>query len=354
MKFALITDQHFMVRDSSEYFRKNYTRFYNEVFFPTLKEHGVKTIVGLGDTFEDRKKMNILGLEHAREVYFDPAEKNGIEIITILGNHDVYYRNTNEVHALDLIEKAYKNVRVIHDTAVLDLDGFKLGLVSWINKENYESRLEFMRTCEIDVLAGHFEISGFEMTKGNFCDGGMSQDLFKRFDEVWSGHFHIASKQGCIRYLGNPSQTNKGDVGYDRGFYIFDTDTRELTFYANPFKVYDTIYYDESYDILQYDFEKYRDQMISMYITAWHKVDKTKLNLFVDELNKVTYSLDVIETESLVSDIQKEANKVEYTSHLEMITSWIDREFTIEEDQKNLKNMMNELYTEALQMSEDD
>ena len=354
MKFAIITDQHFCLRNSSHYFRDNYTKFYNDVFFPTLKKEGVKTIVGLGDTFEDRKQMNLLGLDHAREVYFEPAEKNGIDIITILGNHDVFYRNTNEINALDLIEKAYSNVRVIHDTDVLNLDGFKLGLVSWINKENYEQRLEFMKNCDVDILAGHFEISGFEMTKGNFCDGGMSQDLFKRFQEVWSGHFHIASKQGCIRYLGNPSQTNKGDVGYERGFYIFDTDTRELIFHANPFNVYDTINYDESYDILQYNFEEYRDQMISLYISAWHKVDKTKLNLFVDELNKVTYSLDVIETESLVSDINKEANKVEYTSHIEMITSWIDREFESVDDKKNLKDMMNELYDEALQMSEDD
>ena len=122
MKFAIITDQHFMVRDSSEYFRNNYTKFYNEVFFPTLKKEGVKTIVGLGDTFEDRKKMNILGISHAREVYFDPAEKNGIEIITILGNHDVYYRNTNEINALDLIDKAYSNVKVIHDTEVLNFE----------------------------------------------------------------------------------------------------------------------------------------------------------------------------------------------------------------------------------------
>lgn len=354
MKFAVITDQHFCLRGSSEYFRDNYTEFYNKVFFPTLLDQGVKTIVGLGDTFEDRKNMNLLGLDHARTVYFDPAEKNGIEIITILGNHDVFYRNTNDIHALDLIDKAYPNVKVIHDTEVIDFDGFKLGLVSWINKENYESRLDFIKNCEVDVLAGHFEISGFEMTKGNFCEGGMSQDIFKRFNEVWSGHFHIASKQGCIRYLGNPSQTNKGDVGYKRGFYIYDTDTRELIFYENPFNVYENVFYDENYDILNYDFSQYKNQMVSLYITAWHKLDKTKLNLFIDEMNKVTYSMDVIETESLVSDIKKEANKVEYTSHIEMITSWIDREFDKKEDKTNLKIMMTELYNNALQMSEED
>lgn len=354
MKFAVITDQHFCIREASEFFRDNYTRFYNETFFPTLKEHGVKTIIGLGDTFEDRKKMNLLGLDHAREVYFDPAEREDIDIITILGNHDVFYRNTNEIHALDLIEKAYSNVRVVHDTEVLDLDGFKLGLISWINKENYDSRIEFMKTCDVDVLAGHFEIAGFEMTKGNFCESGMSQKLFKRFKEVWSGHFHIASKQGAIRYLGNPSQTNKGDLGYKRGFYIYDTETRKLTFYENPFNVYDQIIYDESIDVMQYDYSKFKDRMITLYITAWHKVDKTKLNLFIDELNKTTYALDIVETESLVSDIKKEADKIEYKTNLEMITSWIDREFENDTDRLNLKNKMNDLHERALQMSEDD
>lgn len=354
MKFALITDQHFMVRDSSQYFRDNYTKFYENIFFPTLIEQGVKTIVCLGDTFEDRKKMNILGLDHARKVYFDPAEFNNIEIITILGNHDVFYRNTNEINALDLIDKAYRNVKVVHDTEVIEFDNFKLGLVSWINKENYESRLEFIKNCDVDVLAGHFEISGFEMTKGNFCEGGMSQDIFKRFDEVWSGHFHIASKQGAIRYLGNPSQTNKGDVNYKRGFYIFDTDTRELTFIENTYNVYENLEYDESMNLTDFNYSYYQDKMVSLYISAWHKVDKMKLNLFIDEMNKYAYSMDVVETESLVSDIQSEANKIEYKSHIEMITSWIDKEFENDIDRNNLKNIMSELYSEALQMSEDE
>lgn len=354
MKFAIITDQHFCIREASEYFRKNYTKFYKNTFFPTLLSQDVKLIIGLGDTFEDRKKMNLLGLDHAREVYFDPAEKNGIDIITILGNHDVFYRNTNEINALDLIEKAYSNVRVIHDTETLDLDGFKLGLVSWINKENYETRLEYLKNCDVDVLAGHFEINGFEMTKGNFCESGMSQSVFKRFKEVWSGHFHIASIQDMIRYLGNPSQTNKGDMGYKRGFYIYDTDTRTLTFYENPYNVYDEIIFDDSYDYTQYDYSKYEDKMVTLYITGWHKIDKIKANLFIDELNKVTYTLDIVETESLVSDLNNEANKLEYTSNLEMITKWIDREFESDEDRGSLKGMMTELYNEALQMSEDD
>ena len=353
MKFAIITDQHFCIRESSQYFRDNYTEFYTKTFFPYLLENCIKLIICLGDTFEDRKKMNLLGLAHAREVYFDLAEKHGIQIISILGNHDVFYRNTNEINAMDIIAKGYKNVRIVHDTEVLDLDGFKLGLISWINKDNYESRMEFIRTCDVDMLGGHFEINGFEMVKGSFCEGGMKQEDFKRFKQVVSGHFHIASKIGNIEYLGNPSQTNKGDIGYIRGFRVFDTNTRDMILVENPYNVYDSLKYQDEFDINTFDFTPYKNRIITLFITSWHKVDNTKLNMFVDEMNKHTHTLDIVETESLVSDVNEEANKVEYSSHMEMITSWIDREFD-GEDNNILKDMMGELYNEALQMTDDE
>ena len=42
MKIALLNDTHFGVRNDSEAFRKYQLRFYNEIFFPYLKEHNIK------------------------------------------------------------------------------------------------------------------------------------------------------------------------------------------------------------------------------------------------------------------------------------------------------------------------
>lgn len=353
MKFAIITDQHFCVRDSSEFFSNNYRKFYKETFFPYFRTNGIKTILCLGDTFEDRRKLNINGLQAAREMYFDEAERRGIKIITILGNHDVYYRNTNKINSIDILCSAYKNIELIYDTEVVDFDGFKLALCSWINKENYKDCLEFIKTCDADYLAGHFEINGFEMTKGHVCETGMNQELFERFKEVWSGHFHIKSKNGNIEYLGNPSQTNKGDLNYLRGFHVFDTDTRTKEFIQNPFNVYESVDYRDTIDIVNYDFEQFKDKIIMVNIQSYLKVDTVKLNLFVDKLNEQAQSSEIIEWENNLNEASKENIQMEYTSNIEMINNYIKATFD-EEDVNQLAEYMNELYNEALNVVEDE
>ena len=49
MKIALITDTHWGVRNDSSTFIEYYRKFYNETFFPYLKENDISTIIHLGD-----------------------------------------------------------------------------------------------------------------------------------------------------------------------------------------------------------------------------------------------------------------------------------------------------------------
>ena len=58
MKIALITDQHLDGRKGSLPFWNYFQKFYDDVFFPTLEKEGVKVIIDLGDTFDNRKSMD--------------------------------------------------------------------------------------------------------------------------------------------------------------------------------------------------------------------------------------------------------------------------------------------------------
>lgn len=349
MKFAIITDQHFAVRDSSEYFIEKYSLFYKNIFFPTLKEQGIKLIICLGDTFEDRRKINVNGLQSAREMYFDVALENDIKIITILGNHDVYYKNTNQINSIDILCGAYPNITLV-DHDVIDLDGFKLALCSWINKENYKEKLDFINTCEADCFAGHLELTGYEMTKGSFCEHGMNPNLFDRFDQTWSGHFHIKNTSNKIKYLGNPFQTNKGDLGYERGFHIFDTETRKLDFILNTYNVYESITYIEDHE---YDFDSYKNKVVFVNISSYLKEDQIKLNEFIDKLNSYAYFSEIIERENVLATFTSEELKSEYKTTLETITEYIDNSFD-KDDSIYMNNYMNELYNQALNVREDE
>ena len=54
---GIITDQHFGLRKGSQVFHDYMEKFYNDIFFPTLKENKIKTLLDLGDTFDNRKQM---------------------------------------------------------------------------------------------------------------------------------------------------------------------------------------------------------------------------------------------------------------------------------------------------------
>ncbi len=58
MKIALLNDTHFGARNDSSAFLDYFMRFYNEIFFPYLKENNITTLIHLGDVVDRRKFIN--------------------------------------------------------------------------------------------------------------------------------------------------------------------------------------------------------------------------------------------------------------------------------------------------------
>ena len=81
---------------------------------------------------------------------------------------------------------------------------------------------------------GHLELNGFAVNNMVTMDHGTPADVFKRFDRVYSGHFHTRSHQDEIYYLGNPYELYWHDVEETKGFHFFDTETLEHTPIDNP------------------------------------------------------------------------------------------------------------------------
>jgi len=70
-KVAIITDQHFGARNDSIHFLDYYEKFYSGTFFPTLEEHGIDTVLILGDTCDRRKYVNFYSFKRTRDMFFD-------------------------------------------------------------------------------------------------------------------------------------------------------------------------------------------------------------------------------------------------------------------------------------------
>src|SRR6056300_1794408 len=153
MNIAILNGTLAGCRNSSDIFMGYQERFYSDVFFPYLLENNITQILHLGDYYDNRKTVNFKALNHNRKIFLEKLREYGITMDIIPGNHDVYYKNTNELNALKELQGHYMNeVNLIMEPTVMVYDGLQVGLVPWINNQNEKESLEFIANCNAEIL----------------------------------------------------------------------------------------------------------------------------------------------------------------------------------------------------------
>ena len=345
MKIAIITDQHFGCRKNSKHFHDYFLKFYNDVFFPTLEKEGITTIVDMGDTFDSRKGVDFSSLAWAKNNYYDRLEKIGCEIHTIVGNHTAYYKNTNDVNAVDLLLREYENVKIYSEATDIKIDNLNILLVPWINSENEKMTLDAIDNSKSRCVMGHLEFKGFRIHRGFVMDQGTDVKLFDKFDRVYSGHYHTRSDDGKVFYLGNPYEMYWNDISDTRGFHIFDTETLEHTPIDNPYKMFYNIYYEDT-NHQTFDTRKYDDKIVKLIVRK--KTDQTQFERFVDKLyNSNVFELKIVENFQLIDNEDFEAFESENT--LSILNRYIE-ESEIDLEKSKIQTMISDVYQEACEL----
>ena len=210
MKVAIITDQHFGARNDSPNFLDFYEKFYKETFFPKIKEERVQAVLILGDTFDRRKYLNFYTLKRAKEMFFDPLAQMGIDVHILAGNHDTYFKNTNEVNSVNLLLGEYGSTfNVIDQPEHIYVGPYKICMMPWICAENYEDSIKTLNDSDASICMGHFEIAGFAMYRGMPSEEGLDRGLFRKFNYTFSGHYHHKSSADGIYYLRSEEHTSE-------------------------------------------------------------------------------------------------------------------------------------------------
>ena len=346
-KIALINDIHIGVKNDNQIFLESHKKFFTEVFFPTLEKENIKTVIMLGDIFDRRKYINYQTLYEAKKFLFDRLAQLEITVYILVGNHDVYFKNTNRINSPEINLNEYLNIHIFTNPGEVKIDHEWIGLIPWINIENEEAFYEFMNTNSCKLLFGHFEINGFEMHKnGGECRDGLDPNMFRKYEHVFSGHFHEPSKKGAIQYLGAPLQFTWADYNCKRGFHIWDFSKRELTFVENPDKMFHKIFYTDEIDIDNFNYEIYGNRTVKILISE--KMDQHKLDLFIDKLQQVNpFQLDIIDNtmNQFMEDFDESLLKNEDT--MSLVSSYIDG-LELDFNSDEIKGMFKELYIEAL------
>jgi len=353
MKLALINDTHAGARGDNAHINDFFFKFWDNIFFPALEHHKVDRVIHLGDVVDRRKFINFAIWNTWKTKFFDRLMLDGMPIDLLTGNHDCYYRNTNEVNALDELIGMYPNVRIFRESQDMQYGSLLVALVPWINTGNFETSMQYLKSTTAPVILGHLEISGFEMDRGNVCHTGLNKANFDRFDMVLSGHFHHKSNDGVIFYLGNQYEITWADYNDPRGFHILDTETRELTFVENPYKLFHRIVYDDSVQTFelwkQHNFQRYQNAYVKVVVVR--KQNPYLFDCVMDTLYKIN-PIDVTVVEDYTDAQGDEAsnnvvNQAEDTvTIMRKCVDGMTLPSTISADK--LKSILQELYVEAV------
>ena len=206
---AIVGDIHLGIKSDSSDFHEVHTEFFKwtrELFL----DNGVNTVIQLGDWWHNRNEINVKTLNVGLECQklWSPFTQ-----ISIIGNHDTYYKTTNDVTSMNIFA-SNQNLVVISKPVEIKLFGDKEALfVPWI--VNITSFIDFLKhkNKTYDYMFGHFEVDGGLVSRNAVIHSKLkATDLTQFAKKIFSGHFHIRRMDGEIMYVGAAMPLTWGDV----------------------------------------------------------------------------------------------------------------------------------------------
>ncbi len=347
---VFIADIHFGWQNFNKQFFKYQLDYYEKELFPFILENNVTDVVCLGDLVHHRELVDIYMQQQLNERFYSFFEKYNINFHYLIGNHDLYYKTTNDVSYAYTIN--YKKFHIIDKPKILNINGLNIGLVPWGSEDKLPS------PYGVDYLCGHFEINGFINNSGTECSGRLNISDFADYENVLSGHYHIQSKKANIQYLGSPYQMRRDDFGTPKGFWYYDGSLKFKENTISPKFV--KVSYDEreggvvvgfndgvieSYSTPEQAIKNIGNNFVD--ITIIKSSNKTDLEHFIQDIPNYKRSRD----EGLFIDFTKELESVkEDADNLELCLYFIDQlDFEEGIEKPFIKNRISVLYDNAKQ-----
>jgi len=341
MSFVILGDLHAGESDGNLMLMDHQLQVLDEVI-QYCTDNKINNIVATGDVFDVRKSTNTNVLNTWKTRFFDKLKELSINFHTIVGNHDMYYKNAVNPNTITQHLLAYENVFIYDIPSKLKIDGTNILMMPWICSSNYDDCIEALNNKkQFDAVIGHFEINNVSMG-GSICNNGLPQSFFINFKTVISGHFHIKGKYSNIEYVGTPYEMSWIDYNEPKGFHLFDD---KLEFIQLDHKLYHRIYYNDEFDLN----EKINLENKFVKVSIDNRTDFKKYDKFIHAIEQQNpYSLTIIEP---LMDLSADDVNMNFNGDLvvkateDLISDYISELYP--EKYNNLNNLIQNIHQEA-------
>lgn len=303
-KIFLVGDLHLGIRNNSVEWADIQKDFLLEVLPRTAIENGfdpeTDILILEGDIFHSRESINVRIQNDSMEIFEKLSKifKRGIFII--LGNHDVYYKDSNQVNSVRHLRHLSENIHVFESPEILTINNTENWLMlPWVEDTktlgNYVA--DYAQMCKRIVC--HADIKGLKFNRWTKVEHGLEITALSQYDRVYSGHIHHRQEQDNILYTGTPYQMDRGDRGNTKGYYIIDAkDNYKETFVENQ----------DSPNYVKYDI----CELLDMNINQLHQL---LTNNFVDVMIEINLSNKIPINQFLTILEQVKYRKIEFFTY---------------------------------------
>lgn len=266
-KTIVTTDWHFGLKNNDTKKIEILTNVINQIDEFSIQNKCSNLIFG-GDLFDNRKLLSPEVINVAIESINKLAKH--LTVYLILGNHDIYYKNSNSIYSTKIFENT-RNVYIIKSITECSINGNKSLFVPW------NSELTKYKKYSFDMMFGHFDIPEeyfhnirinkninhnkiIEEERTNIEDNDFLSDiipdgkiknneesseinafytlkntllLVKEKGTIFAGHIHSRKEENVIFdnevfgrtfiFVGSPYQQNFGEEDSIDGIYLIDT-----------------------------------------------------------------------------------------------------------------------------------
>lgn len=237
----MISDIHFGAHVNSEEWQENMKNYFYNFFIPKVKELKASlkdgdrmVLVNLGDTFNDRKAIDINVYNLAIDIFEDIAKE--VEIYIINGNHDLA-KKTNEGNTSLRAIQYIDNVHLITDPTILNINyegtkHTKIIAIPYLGNHSQETNY-LIENNKAKYAFMHTDLAKMRFDNGMLITEGVNTDAFNGV--VYSGHIHKRQETKKCIYVGSPYHIDKKDIGNQKGLYLLNLKTNKHEFIENNY-----------------------------------------------------------------------------------------------------------------------